>query len=216
MDFEIADPELERHLHNFRLDELYGSDETIFALRPDLTLVFVNQGWSRFAAQNGGEPTISERWRLGTSIHDAIPELLRPFFTEKFDRCLQSRSPWQHRYDCSTAKEYREFLMTTYPIGNRNGLLVVNSLVERHPQSRTCHAPFEERYRNEDGMIMQCVHCRRVNRGTDAAVWDWVPEWLEARPQNLSHGFCQPCYGYFYPGGCPPLDGYPEFLRTVN
>jgi len=214
MPLEFADPELESILRNYRLESIHASDETVYVVRPDLTLVYVNEGWSKFAYENGGEPTISNRWPIGSSIADAIPQALRPFFTDKFSNCLQTRSPWQHRYECSSVEQYREFMMTIYPLGDSRGLLVVNSLFKNSQHDRVGHPPIEEWYRDESGMILQCVHCRRIKRPQLRATWDWVPVWVESYPQNMSHGLCEPCFGYFYPGGLPQLGGYAQFIRT--
>jgi hypothetical protein len=214
MPIQFADSELESIARSYRLETLHGSDDTIYVLRPDLTLVYVNDGWTKFAAENGGEPMISERWPIGCAIAESIPDVLRPFYTDHFSKCLESRSPWQHRYECSSPDVYREFLMTTYPLGDRQGLLVVNSLDKSSPHNRLRHPPIEEWYRDENGMVVQCSHCRRIRCPAATAAWDWVPEWLNEYPERMSHGLCEPCYGYFYPGGLPRKEGYPKFTRT--
>jgi hypothetical protein len=195
----IFEKEFEQLLRNFRLEKLDASEDTIYAIRNDLTLVYVNRGWSLFAAHNGGEPEISTRWPMGQSIQNAIPDILRPFFSEHFSRCLETRCPWHHQYQCSSPETYREFMMTTYPLGDRNGLLIVNSLLKQTPHNRISHLPLEDEYRNKDGIIIQCVHCRRVQRGDNELSWDWIPDWLSTFPENTSHGLCDPCYGFYYP-----------------
>lgn len=214
MPLEFSDQKIETLLRSYRLDELHASHDTIYAVSPDLTLAYVNRGWRKFAAENGGGTAITERWPIGSSIRKVIPEVLQAFYTDKFTECLESRSPWQHRYECSSAESYREFLMTTYPLGEKQGLLVVNSLCYDSPHFRASHEPVEDHYRNEKGMIVQCVHCRRVRRNTPEWVWDWVPQWINSYPEGMSHGICEPCFGYFYPGGLPMSGGYPKFFRT--
>lgn len=211
---QFLDTEFETILSGYRLEQMHASDETIYALRPDLTLAYFNQGWSKFAEENGGQPSIAERWPLGRSIGDAIPAILRPFFFDRFARCLQTGSPWQHRYECSSRDAYREYMMTTYPLGRHQGLLVINSLFKTSTQRRPAQAPVEGTYCDENGMIVQCVHCRRIRRPSLEAVWDWVPAWVYEHPENMSHGLCEPCYGYFYPNGLPRAGGYPKFFRT--
>lgn len=215
MPLEFANREIEQILRTYRLNELHESDDTIYAMQPDLTLVYVNRGWGRFAAENGGEPVISQRWPLGRSILEAIPQILQPFFYDNYEHCLKSGSPWQHRYECSSASIYREFLMTTYPLGSGQGLLVVNSLCCSLSHDRPSQIAFEHTYRNSHGLIVQCAHCRRVKRAlTSATIWDWVPEWLASCPENTSHGLCAPCFSYYYPETHRMRYGFPKMFRS--
>lgn len=211
---DFADSDLKSILKAYHLEKMHESNDTIYALRSDLTLVYFNVGWQKFAEENGGQPAISERWPVGTSIVEAIPPILQPFFIDKYSGCLETGSPWQHRYECSSAEEYREFMMTTYPLGQGQGLLVVNSLFRTSSQKRVVLPPNEEWYCDSNGMIVQCVHCRRIRRPAMDAVWDWVPAWVYSNPDNVSHGLCEPCFGYFYPKGIPRSGGYPKFHRT--
>ncbi|MDQ3034620.1 MAG: hypothetical protein M3Y87_19580 [Myxococcota bacterium] len=58
----------------------------------------------------------------------------------------------------------------------------------------------EALYRDPNGMLVQCSHCRRVRRGDPSVTaWDWVPEYV-ARPQpRTSHGLCAVCLDFYYP-----------------
>lgn len=215
MPLEFANREIEQILRTYRLNELHESDDTIYAMQPDLTLVYVNRGWRKFAAENGDLPAISHHWPLGRSILDAIPKILQPFFLDNYQHCLKSGSPWQHRYECSSASTYREFLMTTYPLGARQGLLVVNSLCCSLHHDRTAQTATEQNYCNADGLIVQCAHCRRVKRVlASTSVWDWVPEWLTSCPRNTSHGLCVTCFGYYYPETRQIYGDYPKIFRS--
>lgn len=215
MPFDFADPEIEAILQTYMLEKLHQSDDSVYALRPDLTLAYVNQGWSKFASENSGSQ-IPQRWPLGCNIQAAIPDVLRPFFADNFSRCLNSKSPWQHQYECSSAQVYREFLMTTYPLGNHQGLLIVNSLFRSGKHNRRERASLDAFYRDDNAIITQCAHCRRIRRRSDVSCWDWVPDWVRSCPQNTSHGLCEACFGYFYPGGVPMLHGYPPFFSSVS
>ena len=205
----FAEPEIESILQSYPLDSLHQSNDSVYALRADLTLVYVNSGWSRFASENGGS-AIPDRWPLGSSILDAIPAVLRPFFADNFARCLNSNSPWQHLYECSSPQVFREFQMIAYPLGNRQGFLVVNSLFRSAMHSQSGRAPLEEDCRQENGMITQCAHCRRTKRLLEESTWDWV----KSCPDRTSHGLCEPCFGYFYPENMPMLHGFPEIFST--
>lgn len=192
------DPDFERLLSSFDRDELLSSDETIFGLWPDLTLAFVNDGWRQFAAQNNAADVIREQWSEGCCVSDAMAAPLHSFFSSNYARCLAEGRPWEHCYECSSAQLYRKFHMVTYPLGNAEGLLVVNSLRQETAHTRTACSAIEELYRNEHGIVTQCCHCRRVRRcGTDST-WDWVPDWVTASPSGTSHGLCPPCVGFHY------------------
>ena len=210
----IADAEIESLLHSFHLPNLHTSADTIYALRSDLRLVYVNQGWQQFASQNGADDAFASRWPLGTSIQEAIPEILRPFFQDHFAKCLATGCPWQHRYECSSPDMFREFLMTAYPLGEQQGFLVVHSLIHQSAHQRIKHVAEEGRYCDENHLITQCVHCRRIRRPDAKLTWDWVPEWVASWPSNTSHGFCDSCYGFYYPGGRFSSKGYPNVFRT--
>lgn len=210
----INDPEIQRLLWETYPTEIHCAQETIYVMRPDLTLAYVNLGWKRFSAQNGGDPLISLNWPVGCCVQDAIPPVLRPFFAENFAKCLRERRPWEHRYECSSPELYRSFIMMTYPLGAGEGLLVVHSLVQEAPHTRIAHEPLDVLYRDSHGIIHQCCHCRRVRRCEVEPNWDWVPDWVTACPTNTSHGLCDPCFGFYYQNKHLSTDGFPEVFRT--
>jgi hypothetical protein len=194
-----CDPDFEPLLANYHPAVLDSSQDTIFGLRPDLTLAYFNQGWTDFAIRNGGEPQISRDWTLGRNIQDAIPLVLQSFFSHNFARCLEQQRPWEHLYECSSADLYRRFIMTAYPLKSAKGFLIVNSLIQEVRHNRTAGKPLEENYRTSDGLIIQCCHCRRVRRNGSDNAWDWVPDWVAAFPPHTSHGLCEPCFGFYFP-----------------
>jgi hypothetical protein len=174
---------------------IQSSPAVIYGLWPDLCLAYLNDGWFRFAAENGGEPLISRDWPVGRSIIEALPPLLKTFYADGFRACMEARQPWHHTYECSSAQLLRWFRMTAFPLESRRGLLVIHSLVVELTASagnRTPHRAIEADYRNADELIRQCAYCRRVQRRCDGA-WDWVPEWVQAIPLRTSHGICRPC-----------------------
>jgi hypothetical protein len=188
-------------LRDYNLAVLEKHHGTIYGLWSNLRLAYVNPAWYRFAAENGGEPAISTRWKLGTLILDALPQFLRAYYETAYRKCLDAEEPWEHQYECSSKDLYRHFHQIVYPLEN-SGLLVVNSLIvehshdpaERHPQN-----PEESAYRDIHGLIHQCAHCRRVQNLLTKEQWDWVPEWVERVPSVTSHTFCPTCFGYYYP-----------------
>ena len=203
-------------LVDFDTDGLDHDSATIYGLWPDLTLAYVNLKWFEFARLNGGEPGVTEVWAPGRCVLDAIAASLRPFFTRGFQRSLDESKPWEHLYECSSADEFREFHMTTFPLGQAEGLLVVNSLRRATAHTRVPCAALEELYLNEDGIVTQCSHCRRVRRVQEKQVWDWVPQWVSAPLANLSHGLCEPCFGFHYSEQRENSGGFAESFRTYS
>jgi hypothetical protein len=198
---EHCDPRFEPLLRSFDTDELENAPSSVYATWRDFSLAYLNPSWFRFAQENGGEPAISKEWGLGASVLEAIDPALRSFYEDGMLESLRSSKPWAHRYQCSSAQRYREFSMQVYPLQDRCGFLVVNALVVEKPHDAGEHIafrPIEALYTDADGLIVQCVHCRKIRRANETRRWDWVPAWVERAPENASGGLCRPCYDFFF------------------
>jgi PAS domain-containing protein len=188
-------------LAGFEAATLDGDANVVYALDSQLRLAYVNPAWHRFARENGAASCISQHYRAGTPVLDAIAGPLRDFYAEAWRRALEGGAVWQHDYECSSADRYRVFHQTVYPLRGRGGLVVVNSLVVDNPmalEERAAAWPVLPVYRNADGLITQCSHCRRVQRADDSPRWDWVPAWVSDPLPETSHGLCPFCYDYYY------------------
>lgn len=214
-DYPAIDPRYLALLGDFKFESLQNDGGTIYGLWSDITLAYVNLEWTRFSKRNGGDPQIHSEWTLGRCVLDAISEPLRPFFAENYRRCLQEGRPWEHVYECSSADFFRQFHMTTFPLGKAEGLLVVNSLRRETVYTGVSCQPLDELYRNEHDIITQCSHCRRVRRNGDASVWDWVPDWVTNQPPKTSHGLCEPCIGFYYAPQRTSGEGFAESFSTL-
>ena len=84
--------------------------------------------------------------------------------------------------------------MCVYPVAGE--LLIVNSLVVNEPHAGHAFPAFEAHYRNSDGLLMMCSNCRRVRIGP-VERWDWVPDFVDTPPSNVTHGLCRPCFEYY-------------------
>ncbi len=210
----ISDPEIRSVLWETYPDTIHCADDTIYLMWPDFMLAYVNLGWTQFAARNGGEPAISLNWPIGSCVLDAIPAVLKRFFAENFSKCLRERRPWEHHYECSSPELYRSFVMMTYPVGAGEGLLVVHSLARETLHTRCVCKPRDILYRDLQGFILQCAHCRRVKRCGAKPTWDWVREWVTTCPANTSHGLCEPCYGFYYRNADLSTSGLQDTFRT--
>jgi hypothetical protein len=188
-------------LDGLDLEILENDPNSIYGLSKDLTLNYLNPGWFNFAKENDGEPTISERFNLGSHIGDSITGPARDYYLEVFQRILNTGEIWHHEYECSTPEILRIYCQTVHPLYNRNGLLIVNRLVKEQPhdlKTRRPHKPIEKHYIQKTGLITQCCNCRRVKRVANLDVWDWVPAWVKKVPRNTSHTFCPKCYEYYF------------------
>ncbi len=189
-------------LAGYRQENLDSHPGAVYALDAQLRLVFVNEGWRRFAAENGGEPAIGERWPLGRSILDALPGRLLAFYRDAYLRCLERGEPWEHDYECSSADRHRLFHQTVRPLSGGDGLLVVNALRVEEPHAAPGAEPAADGipYADRHGIVHQCCHCRRIRAHDDPDRWDWVPRWVAAPPARTSHGLCKVCLDHYYPG----------------
>ncbi len=197
-----CDPAFLPLLRGFDVEELDQHGGSVYGLWPDLRLACFNRSWEEFARDNGGEPAISTRWGLNSSVAEAICEPLRRYYALRYSACLKGMEPWDHRYECSSPFAFRCFHMTAYPLGRREGLLVVNSLVVERPHDVAgvpAHSADDHAYVDAHGDLHQCAHCRRVQRSDTPQFWDWIPQWVEKSPAHASHGICPVCLDYYYP-----------------
>ncbi len=175
---------------------LAGSDDTGFVLSRDLTLVRTNPAWTRFATANGGTEML-DRYGRGSSVLQAIPAILRPFYEQGYARALATKERWEHDYECSSPDRYRRFRMLVYPIDSQF-LAVVNASIIDVAHDREPSPADAARY-TTDGVIAMCSHCRRVRNPAGVRRWDWVPRFVALQPPNLSHGLCDACTPIYFP-----------------
>lgn len=194
------DAELEQLLARYYgLDALERHTGAIYAIDADWRIRYMNAAWGRFAAENGGEPTIGRRYTVGSSLLDAFAsETTRAYYVTHYTNCRDTGRVWRHEYDCSSPEIPRRFLQLVYPL-SKGHLLIVNSrrMEAAEPTDET--GIFLDSYRDTHGLIHQCAHCRRVSTTNDADCWDWVPEWAREIPVTSSHTFCPTCVGFYYP-----------------
>lgn len=190
---------------HFELQSLEESPVTVYGLLPDFTIAYVNPAWSRFAEDNDGQPAIANAWGVGSRYLDAIALPLRPFYQGLVERAAgrdQSLHPLTHQYECSSAQRFRKFSMQVYALPDRAGYLVINACVVDAPHDDSARPPAGAQfatYATADGQIVQCAHCRLVQRVAEPSRWDWLPDWVEQSPPGTSHGLCAMCLDYYYP-----------------
>ena len=130
---EKLDKEFKDLLENRTLTDLRKHSGAVYGVWGDMRLGYLSPGWFRFAKENGGEPSISVDWGLGKSILDSTTNNVRDFYEAKLNACMNSGEVWKHEYECSIHQIYRRFHQVAYPLGQREGLLLVNSIVVEQP-----------------------------------------------------------------------------------
>lgn len=183
----------------FEPKNLDHSRDSIVGLWPDLAMAYFNDGWFAFARENRGEPAISEQWGLGRSLLEAIPEQLQEFYRSAFLESLASHEPWGHEYECSSPDYYRLLHQQVFPLGAGEGLLVIHSISVLVPYPRPPGPVSRDDFVGNDGISVQCCHCRKFQNVRAKNQWTWIADWVRSPPERISHGFCKYCLEFYYP-----------------
>jgi len=108
-------------------------------------------------------------------------------------------------YECSSPAVYRKFNMRVEPLPERDGFIVVHSLVVEAAFSEGATNPDTARlFTDARGIIVQCASCGRVRRPALPSPWEWVPGLIRADTANVSHGICPICDFRMYGNDYPP------------
>ena len=78
------------------------SRDVIFMVDSEMRITYCNPAWDQFALANGGEDFVAAR-ALGTDLMQVIPDPLRDFYSEAFQRCRQYHLTFDIDYECSSA-----------------------------------------------------------------------------------------------------------------
>jgi PAS domain-containing protein len=165
--------------------------ETLCAIDPAGSILWVNAAWHAFAAANGA----GEKSRSWTSYFDPIPAPLRAFYENAFRHALEHGDVFEHDYECSSPDEERLFHLRLLPIDGR-GLLIEHTLLGASVHGIHPEAGPAADYTNEHGLVAQCANCRRVRHPSGA--FHWVPSWVASPPLHTSHVVCIPCAGFYW------------------
>lgn len=174
---------------------LEGCSEPCFTVTESLQIQFCNAAWDRFALANNGAEAVRERV-IARNLLDFIPSDLKTFYAALFGGARRTDEPVSHDYECSSNSVFRLYRMLIYPL--ERGFAVINSLRITHPHDRTPVEVNVPRYTNREGLIRMCANCRRTNRVNEPGAWDWVPDFVQYRRPNVTHGVCPPCLEYYY------------------
>jgi hypothetical protein len=181
-------------------DEMLGLDNVIYVFDETLTIVEVNDAYWRFAEENGAGPEFRTKFGEGCNLLSVIPARLQPFYTKLYDRALAGGIV-EHDYACHSPSRYRLFRLRLLPLDDgrvaaENSLRVDTAFP--NPLG-VDEAAIAARYTADNGLITECMHCRRVKARTMRERWDRVPSLIGKRDNRISHGLCMVCYGVYYP-----------------
>jgi hypothetical protein len=183
-------------------ERLYAALEaehgSAYLLGLDLSLQYVNEGWRRFARENGA-PELAIDFHVGRPATLFFDPALREFFGTRLRRALERNEPWSHIYECCSPIVYRKFSMRATPTMQRDGLIVVHSLVveAKLGESAQVREDMVRAYTDTRGLIVQCSACGRVHNPT-AASWNWAPGLVGPEREDVSHGICPTCDFQYY------------------
>nr|WP_321395671.1 hypothetical protein [uncultured Desulfobacter sp.] len=194
----IIDPGFEKQIaYSLNLESIKNSKDVICIVDAEMKLKAYNKAWEAFALANGGE-NITQRYDLGVCITDVGEEPLKSFMRRKYREAIALNQMFGLNYECSSGQLLRVFRLNAYPLMNQKGLVISHHLVKACAHLEESVA-FTKQFVNSDGVISQCMSCRKIKDPNSEDRWLWVPSLLEKGIANISHGICSRCLDHYYP-----------------
>lgn len=196
----VSPPPLSRSiLLRFDVPSLEGDPSSIVLLDRRGTILWANRAWHEFFDRNGGGSTHSPVAE-GANYLEGIRGRLHDFYVQVFATCLETGLPYEQDYECSSPAELRDYRLRILPVDG--DLLVAHTLRTARPRDVPPAAEGTavddlRRFVRPDGLLLQCSNCRRL-RATDRASWEWVPDVVVHPRDNVSHGLCHLCQGFYH------------------
>lgn len=187
---------LPRFLRNaFDEADLHRHNGSISIVDRHDNIVWVNEGWRSFAADNGVSDGLLERWRSYVGV---IAEPLRSHYAAAFASALATGTVYEQDYECSSPEQRRVFHLRALPFEGE-GLVLEHTLLTEAAWSEEPHDALESRYLGPGGTIEQCSNCRRVRDPLGPGeTFHWVPAWIGAPHPRTSHVICTLCAGFYW------------------
>jgi hypothetical protein len=179
----------------FDAARLYTDPATLVAIDHEGTILWLNSAWHAHAEAQASAQLIA-RFGVGTCYFDGISGELRDYYATRFKETLERKRVFEQLYDCSTPEQQRIMRLRALPVA-AGGLMLEHSLAFQHPCAHPFLLPVDSRYLREDGLILQCSHCRRV-RSVNEPAWEWVEAWVREPPAHTSHGLCEMCAAFYW------------------
>ncbi|NTV51680.1 MAG: hypothetical protein HGA76_01515 [Candidatus Firestonebacteria bacterium] len=191
------DPTFRAYVDHLDLNALTQSEDVVYVVDEQMNLKAYNPAWETFALNNNGA-SVLEKYPLGKSITAAFPEKIRTHYVNGYSQALKTGDRFDQDYECSSPNQYRLFHQIAYPLPAGRGLVITNHLVVTGEINRMKYA-FGPKYRNADGFVVQCCHCRTVKNQADPERWDWVPSLVEHPDIKTLHSVCANCLDQYFP-----------------
>lgn len=169
------------------------------------TVLFVNDAWERFAAENGDAGACSAARLVGTRVVDHLAgDEARGAFAALLERAAQrplrgGRPRVVQTAECNGPDVARLVATQAVPVLSPTGAPVAVALVHRVVRRlpiEEVHAPVDgasRSWRGPGGELVQCGSCRRTRRPEDAEEWDFVPGLVAAPPPDTRFTYCALC-----------------------
>ena len=93
-----------------------SSPHACFALTESLDICYCNSAWDRFALENSAETAALAASVLHKPFLQFVPEDLRLFYQEIFQRVRALGRMQSQDYECSSAQVFRVYRMQVYPL----------------------------------------------------------------------------------------------------
>lgn len=184
-------------------ENLRNLTNTIYVVDRNYNLVDYNNGYKLFAIENDGEDILNN-WKIGANILPAIPEMIQGIIKKMYDDVILNDKTIEHEYDCHSATTFRRFRMRILPFMN-GFALHEHCLIESSQLSGVQNVSDEEiesRYTDNNGIIHQCCHCRKIQSCTDTNNWVWVVSLIHRNDNyypRISHTLCPVCMLHYFP-----------------
>ncbi len=191
------DPAFAPALAGFDLDALDASEDVVLVLDAELRIRGVNAAYLRFGAENG-DPGVCSRDLLGSSAVEVAHEPARSRAAALYRAALRDGDVVTDEYECSSPERHRRFQLSCYPLPGARGLLVSHHRVVEGPHPDEA-VPLADVHVDDDGVVVQCCSCRRIQDRTRTDAWDWVPALVRAPHPRTSHAYCGPCLDHLHP-----------------
>jgi hypothetical protein len=181
-------------------EDILRLDTVIYVFDETLTIVEVNEAFVRFAEENQGGADFRAKYGEGCNLLDMIPPRLRPFYSSLYLRAFNGEVV-VHDYECHTPSSYRLFRLRLIPLADgrvaaENSLRVETALADPLGLDE---AAIVQGYVAPSGLIIQCMHCRRIKTTTPPERWDLIPSLIKKPDERISHGLCPVCLPLYYP-----------------
>lgn len=165
-------------------------------------IVHCNEAWDVFATENDGAPAALARSVVGSAWHSFLDGAAVRSACEPVLRRALAGEAQRIAGECNTPSVCRLLSTALQPVksagepGRVVGVALIHTVTRVVPIEQV-HTPVAldlARFTRPDGLIRMCCSCRRVRSVVEEG-WHFVPELVARRRANVTHGYCETCFG---------------------